>query len=402
MTRPTTWDVITVGGGLAGAALGTVLARAGVRVLILEREERFRDRVRGEGLLPWGVGEARDLGLEQPLLSCGRPLGRWDSHAWSRRPPRDLVATTPRQTPCVTFYHPQMQETMLETAARAGATVWRGVAVRDLDPGTPVKVRIERNTREECLTARLVAGADGRTSVVRRWLGTTPWRGETRLKTAGVLLDGVTAPDDSVHVFRNATQGHGVLMFPLGTGRVRTYYIHRVREEDDGALSGHRQLPALLEACHTLGVPEEWLAHAVPAGPLAEFDGADTWVRHPYRDGVALIGDAASSNDPAWGNGLSLTLRDVRTLSESLLGNPDWNEAGHRYAEAHDRYFGSINRITGWLTDLMYEIGAEADARRARAFPRMEEDRTRSPDYIALGPEAPHDEQARRRMFGED
>ena len=32
----------------------------------------------------------------------------------------------------------------------------------------------------------------------------------------------------------------------------------------------------------------------------------------------------------------------------------------------------------------------------------MEKDRGRSPDYIALGPETPHDETTRRRFFGEE
>jgi menaquinone-9 beta-reductase len=45
------------------------------------------------------------------------------------------------------------------------------------------------------------------------------------------------------------------------------------------------------------------------AGPLASFEGADVWVDQPYKNGVALIGDAAAANDPCFGCGLSLTLR---------------------------------------------------------------------------------------------
>jgi flavin-dependent dehydrogenase len=42
-----TYDLITVGGGLAGAALAGALAERGARVLVLERETKFKDRVRG-------------------------------------------------------------------------------------------------------------------------------------------------------------------------------------------------------------------------------------------------------------------------------------------------------------------------------------------------------------------
>jgi flavin-dependent dehydrogenase len=66
-----TFDVITVGGGLAGSALATALARTGHKVLVLERETRFKDRVRGENMVPWGVA----LRLVDDLLAAG---GHWD------------------------------------------------------------------------------------------------------------------------------------------------------------------------------------------------------------------------------------------------------------------------------------------------------------------------------------
>jgi menaquinone-9 beta-reductase len=62
------YDLAIVGGGLAGSSLGVTLARAGARVLIVEREAQFRDRVRGEGMLPWGAAEARELEILQPLI----------------------------------------------------------------------------------------------------------------------------------------------------------------------------------------------------------------------------------------------------------------------------------------------------------------------------------------------
>ena len=62
------FDLVIVGGGLAGSAFATAMARTGARVLIVEREAVFRDRVRGEGMLPWGVTEARELGIYDRLL----------------------------------------------------------------------------------------------------------------------------------------------------------------------------------------------------------------------------------------------------------------------------------------------------------------------------------------------
>lgn len=47
-----------------------------------------------------------------------------------------------------------------------------------------------------------------------------------------------------------------------------------------------------------------------------------------------LIGDAAASSDPSWGQGLGLTVRDVRVLRDHLLSRENWDEAGHAYAQS--------------------------------------------------------------------
>src|SRR4030095_12490265 len=65
------WDVVVAGAGLGGTALATVLARAGLSVLVLEKETEYRDRVRGEWMAPWGVVEAKRLELYDTLRAAG-------------------------------------------------------------------------------------------------------------------------------------------------------------------------------------------------------------------------------------------------------------------------------------------------------------------------------------------
>jgi 2-polyprenyl-6-methoxyphenol hydroxylase-like FAD-dependent oxidoreductase len=396
------YDVIVVGGGLGGSVVAKILAERGLSALVLEKETRFRDRVRGEGLLPWGVNEARDLGIYDLLESeCGRPVNYWTSHSWEHRPPRNLLETTPRAAPCLTFHHPEMQEVMLAAAREAGAEVRRGVRVSGVRAGASPSVTVTSANGPETIDAHLIVGADGRESVVRQACGFDRWTAPERLMTAGLLLENASMPSDSIHIFRDSAAGEGALLFPEEANRVRAYFIYRSQGERRG-LSGKGAVPLFIECCTGLGVPRNWLAKAAAGGPLAEFSGADKWVKHPYKEGVALVGDAASSNDPAWGNGLALTLRDARTLTECFDESTDRDEAGAAYAHRHDEYFGAINRVTGWLTDLLYEVGPEADARREKAFAAMKHDKSRNPDYIANGPESPSDERARQRMFGEN
>src|ERR1700752_4283822 len=65
----TDYDLIIAGGGLAGASLAIAMASAGHRVLVVEREKQFRDRIRGELLQPWGSWEARRLGIYDALVA---------------------------------------------------------------------------------------------------------------------------------------------------------------------------------------------------------------------------------------------------------------------------------------------------------------------------------------------
>jgi len=99
---------------------------------------------------------------------------------------------------------------------------------------------------------------------------------------------------------------------------------------------------------------------------------------------------------------LSLTLRDVRILRDSLLRNPDWATAGQAYAEEHDRHYRVMHTVTGWDGDVFYAVGQEADARRAQALPLIAQDPSRVPDHIVSGPDLPLSEITRRRFFGEE
>src|SRR5262249_49240190 len=144
-----TYDVVTVGGGLGGAALARAMAARGARVLVLERERRFTDRVRGEALLPWGRAEAHSLGLEDVLRDAGAHELAWSDlfFAGMLVAHRDFATTTPQGLTWITCYHPAMQEAVLAASASAGAEVQRGVRVRNVEPGTAPAVVTEDGAR---------------------------------------------------------------------------------------------------------------------------------------------------------------------------------------------------------------------------------------------------------------
>ena len=71
MSRTHAYDLVIIGGGIVGSSLACSMAKAGARVLLLESEIEFRDRVRGEILCPWGVAEIHSLGLSEALRNGG-------------------------------------------------------------------------------------------------------------------------------------------------------------------------------------------------------------------------------------------------------------------------------------------------------------------------------------------
>lgn len=400
MTR-SSYDLAIIGGGMGGAALAQLMARAGHRVVVLEKESRFRDRVRGEGLHAWGVPEAKRLGVYENLREAGALEVPWWDIQLGHEPlvRRDFPATTPHGSPLLSFYHPRMQEALLEAARDAGAEVRRGAAVRDLRAGQRPILTVEEGGWVGEVQARLVVAADGRNSPTRRWAGFEVCRDEDQRMFTGVLLDGVAQAEDAWFATLNPGNGQEAVLCGLGNGRVRAYLGYP-------RSAGHKfakaqDLPKFVAESIRTGVPAALYQEARIAGPMASFASADTWVEHPYRASVALLGDAASTCDPSFGQGMAMTLRGARVLGEFLCASDDWEAVGHAYACEQHAAFATVRTLENWYRTMFLDQGVEADARRARALPMIAADFSRVPDLFGLGPDAPSDELARRRFFGE-
>ena len=397
------YDAVIVGGGLGGAAVADQLARHGRSVLVLERETRFKDRVRGENMLPWGVAAAKRMGLYGDLLDAGGHVApNWCQYAMGQAlPVRDLCTTTPGGDAMLNMFHPVLQETIIARATAAGADVRRGATVLAVDygPGKIPSVTFERDGKRDVASGRVVVGADGRASQMRSWCGFETKQDPDLLVIAGTLIDGTHVPEQSAFL----CMGPGIATFwaPLGDKKSRTYFVYPSVTGRRG-LSGKNKVSEFLRLVQAVGIPTSWLDAVESIGPLAEFDGADRWVDSPARNGVALVGDAAAASDPSWGCGLSLTMLDAEALSTVLRETDDWNAALAEYARRHDEYTSALHRIHQWMYQLVWSAGPEADARRHRVFPRWAQDPTGFPDSVGLGPFGPSDEQARRLVLGLD
>jgi menaquinone-9 beta-reductase len=398
---PATYDIVTIGGGIAGATLAKVMSDAGAKVLVIERELQFKDRVRGEGITCWGVTEARALGVHPLIRGCSDELRYWDTWSGAHLDHRDLIETTFQHEPILAFYHPELQEILLRSAETSGTEIRRGATVRGVSQGYPSQVFYTEGAVQKQVTARLIVGADGKTSTARKFFADSSRRDPPRRLIAGVLLENLSSlPTDTVRFQPSPESSSVSLFFPRGDGRARAYLVYP--HDSVHRLQGSSDFERFVSESVRAGVPAAVLEGSRIIGPLASFDGADAWVDHPYQQGLVLIGDAAASNDPSFGQGLALTLRDVRVLRDSLLGCDDWDKAGNVYAEQHDHHYGVIREATYLFGCMFYESGPVAEARRAKALPLIAEDPTRAPDHLFSGPDLPLNDSIKRRFFGDD
>lgn len=371
-------DMVIVGGGIAGSALALVLARRGVGVTVLERQREYADRVRGEYMHPWGVAEAQRLGILDILLHAGGVFATRSIRYDEAVPPpvaeagvRDIGAILPGVPGGLGVGHPAACHALSQAAEAAGARCWRGAGTVNVTPGPRPAVVFEVDGVRQLVRCRLVIGADGRDSTVRRQAGIPLRSTEPTHLFSGMLVGNVSAwPQDTA---ANGTEGDTQRqVFPQGSQRVRLYTStapdQRRRYGGPGGparfLSDYRRMACMPLAGH--------LAEGTPLGPCATFGGEDTWVAVPVVEGVALIGDAAGYNDPIIGQGLSLALRDVWVLSELLLAEGSWTpERLLPYVEERRERLRRVRFTATLMAALFATFGAEGAARRERFIDRL-------------------------------
>jgi 2-polyprenyl-6-methoxyphenol hydroxylase-like FAD-dependent oxidoreductase len=323
-------DVVVVGAGIAGASLAAALSAEGYEVLLLERQTVYRDKVRGEVINCWGVAELRKLGLEQAILEAGGTwVDRFVGYDEIVEPEAAEAAAlhldemVPGIPGVLDVGHPEACEALATAAARAGATVVRGIGEVQVTAGPRPSVRYELDDMEYEVPCRLVVGADGRMSTVRRQLGIGLTQTPPNSLGGGVLVEELY--DWPVNTTSIGTEGDLLyFVFPRTGAKARLYLLHGT--EQKGRFAGPDRHKRFLEAFQLHCIPgSEMFGKAKPSESCAFYPMNDAWAEMPFSDGAVLIGDAAGWSDPIIGQGLSVAFRDARMVWDILRSNSDWS-----------------------------------------------------------------------------
>jgi 2-polyprenyl-6-methoxyphenol hydroxylase-like FAD-dependent oxidoreductase len=366
-------EVVIVGAGIGGSALATVLARAGISTLVLEKSTVHIDHVRGEWLAPWGVKETQRLGLYDTLIGAGgHHLGEHIAFG------DDVDEVTARAEalnfaafegagfkPPLCMRHPDICNLLNATATAAGATLLREVSDVRVIAGDSPQVHFKHQGRSHQLNPRLVVGADGRNSIVRGQIGVKLHRDPTHHLMAGLLVDDIDGWPASLQTFGTEADIN-FLVFPQSATRARLYICYGVDQKR--RFAGADSEKRFLDAFRLKTVPGvERLVEGTPAGPCNSYGNEDTWTDSPMAPGVVLIGDAAGHNDPIIGQGLSISYRDVRIVRNLMLENRDWKmDTFQPYADERRERMRRLRITASTFSILSAEFGPRACERRMK------------------------------------
>src|ERR1700741_4710393 len=166
------YDVAIVGGGPAGSTSAALLAQAGRRVIVFEREKFPRFHI-GESLLPFSMKAFTRLGLHEKFLTAGfiKKYGGEIMGACSDTGTKfyfkDGYGSQTDHAYQVT--RGDFDKVLLDHAAESGAEVHEQTAVEEVEfSPDSVELAVRFNGSSNTIRAHYVVDASGRTSVLGR------------------------------------------------------------------------------------------------------------------------------------------------------------------------------------------------------------------------------------------
>lgn len=340
------WDVIVAGAGPAGATAAALLARQGIRVLLLDRSHFPRPKACAEYLNPGVLTALRRLGLAERVEACA-PRYFSGMAILGPRGVRFNVSYLQDQVPLSAASLPRtsLDTALVQHAVDSGAHLREGVIVHGPLRSAPGVAGVSTSTGD--LLASLVLAADGVRSVLARALGLQrPARWPRRLGLVTYVRDNGACADGYGRMV--VWPGGYCGIAPLPGGRLNIGMVLPA-----GALQ-HSPASALLRTViHSHPLLSDLLSGADPIERVRGMLPVGVRSVHPGARGLLLLGDAAGFFDPFTGEGIFRAIRSAELAAQLIPSFLDGTTDADALLGAYTRSRSSAFRTKSAVTALV-------------------------------------------------
>ena len=348
------YDAIVVGARCAGAATALLLARRGLRVLVLDRGQYGTDTLSTHALMRGAVVQLGEWGVLGALERAGTPIVRSTSFHYAEREVRIPIKARGGVAGLLAPRRYLLDRTLVDAARAAGAEVAYGLRVTELVRGADGRVagvgleELDGTLRR--VAALVVIGADGLRSTVGRLA-----EAETCLagRHASGVVYGYFSGLGNEGYHWHFRPGASVGRIPTNDGETCVFVSTSARRFRDEI---RRDVAAGFSRVLTEVAPE--LARAVAdgqrQGKLRGFAGQAGFMRRSWGPGMALVGDAAHFKDPITAHGITDALRDAELLADAVAEGGE--RALARYQERRDELARGIFSISDRIASYEWSL----------------------------------------------
>jgi len=358
------YDVVIVGARCAGAATAMLLARAGHRVLVVDRGRYGTDTLSTHALMRGAVVQLHRWGVLPAVVAAGTTPVRQATFFYGDESvpvpiaPRDGIDA---------LYAPRrhvLDRLLVDAARAAGADVVYGVRIRGLERSGNGRVTgavlADDAGNAYRVASRVVVGADGMRSTVAHLVGAEAYRvGQHASATIYGHWSGLEADGYGWYFVPGISAG----AIPTNDGQVCVSVS--VPGPDFTRLFAHQPEQAFQELLSQVAPKLAEQVARVDQGPrvhgsegsrvrLHGFPGQPGFFRRAHGPGWALVGDAGYFKDPLTAHGITDALRDAELLATAIDAGSDDALAG--YQEQRDAasmdVFESTDAIASFNWDL--------------------------------------------------